>query len=264
MPPQQLELSLIPHRIENTLILQRALDGYVNATAMCTAAGKLFGHYNALRATQDFLTELSSDIGIPISELVVVIKGGNSAQQGTWVHPDVAINLGQWCSPKFAVAVSRWVRDWMAGNSKAGLPYHIRRYVANASQVPASHFSILNEMIFGIIAPLEARGYTIPEKMMPDISEGRMFCKWLREIKGIDTNLLPTYSHRFEDGRVVSAKLYPVDVLPDFRRHLNQSWIPKQARRYFGERDPNSLPYLEDVILALPPPVGYIGLGPAQ
>jgi hypothetical protein len=264
MPPQQLELSLIPHRIDNSLILQRAVDGYVNATAMCSAAGKLFGHYNSLRATQDFLAELSSDIGIPISELVVVIKGGNPSQQGTWVHPDVAINLGQWCSPKFAVAVSRWVRDWMSGKSKAGLPYHIRRYVANAGNVPATHFSILNEMIFGIIAPLETRGYTIPEKMMPDISEGRMFCKWLRDAKGIDTNSLPTYQHRFEDGRVVNAKLYPVDVLPDFRRHLNESWIPMQSRRYFGERAPESLPYLDEVILALPAPIGNIGLGLAR
>ncbi len=142
----------------------------------------------------------------------------------------------------------------MSGQANPGLPYHIRRYVANASQVPASHFSILNEMIFGIIAPLETRGFTVPENMMPDISEGRMFCKWLRDAKGLDTNALPTYKHSFEDGRVVSPKLYPLEVLPDFRRHLNESWIPRESRRYFGERAPASLPFLEALILALPAP----------
>ena len=255
-PPQhqQLELSLIPHTIDNSLIMQRAVDGFVNATAMCQAVGKEFAAYTRLNSTQAFLNELCADMGIHMSEIVITIRGGPPRQQGTWVHPDVAINLGQWCSPRFAVAVSRWVRDWLNGKAKPGLPYHIRRYVANASQVPATHFSILNEMIFGIIAPLETRGFTVPENMMPDISEGKMFCKWLRDAKGIDTNSLPTYRHSFEDGRVVNPKLYPIDVLPDFRRHLNEAWIPMASRRYFGERAPEALPFLDAVILALPAP----------
>ena len=35
--------------------------------------------------------------------------------QGTWVHPHVAINLGQWLSPKFAVRVAQIVEDWGRG-----------------------------------------------------------------------------------------------------------------------------------------------------
>ena len=46
-------------------------------------------------------------MGIPISELVIAKRGGS--KQGTFVHPDIAINLGQWLSPKFAVQVSRRV-----------------------------------------------------------------------------------------------------------------------------------------------------------
>ena len=254
MPTHQLSLTLITHKVQDSTIEQRAKDGYISATAMCKAAGKLFGHYNALDTTKAFLAELSSDIVIPISTLVQVIKGGDVSQQGTWVHPDVAINLGQWCSAKFAVAVSRWVRDWMTGKSKAELPYHIQRYMANMSEVPHSHFSILNEMIFGVIAPLEAQGYTVPESMMPDISQGRMFCKWLREAKGIDTDTLPTYRHIFSDGRVVHPKLYPLSVLEEFRHHLNQVWLKTRANAYFAERSPTALPYLEVVVLALPDP----------
>ena len=42
-----------------------------------------------------------------------MIRGGNPQLQGTWVHPYVAINLGQWLSPKFSVQVSKWVFEWM-------------------------------------------------------------------------------------------------------------------------------------------------------
>lgn len=250
----QLELALIPHEIENTLILQRAVDGYVNATAMCKAVGKMLGHYLENKTTKDFLTELASDIGMPISGLVIVKKGGISAEQGTWVHPDVAINLGRWCSPKFAVAVSKWVREWITGKSRMGLPYHIQRYMANMSEVPPTHFSILNELIFGLIAPLESRGYTLPDNMVPDISQGKMFCKWLRDVKGIDTDTLPTYRHSYGDGRVVRPKLYPLSVLEEFRQHFHEVWMKKEAPRYFKERSPEALPYLDAVLKALPAP----------
>lgn len=254
MPPQQLELALIPHEVDNTLILQRAVDGYVNATAMCQAVGKKLSHYLENKTTKDFLEELSSDAGIPASLLVIVKKGGIAAEQGTWVHPDVAMNLGQWCSPKFAVAVSRWVRDWISGKAKVGLPYHIQRYMANMSEVPHSHFSMLNELIFGLIAPLESRGYTLPEHMVPDISEGRMFCKWLRDSKGIDTDTLPTYRHAYADGRVVYAKLYPLALLEDFRKHFHEVWLPTKAIEYFQPRSPAAVPFLEDLVLSLPSP----------
>jgi len=249
----QLELILIPHKVENALINQRAVDGYINATAMCRAVGKKLGHYLENKTTQDFLAELSRDIGIPISGLVIIIKGGIIDVQGTWVHPDVAIHLGQWCSPKFAVQVSRWVREWVIGKSKPqNLPYHIQRYMANRSEIPPTHFSMLNEMIFALIAPLEIAGYTIPDDMVPDISAGRMFCKWLQNKKGIDTDSLPTYRHEYGDGRIVYPKLYPNEVLADFRKHFHKVWLPTRAEKYFQERDPKALKYLPKL---LPAPV---------
>ena len=252
--PVQLELALISHQIENTLILQRAVDGYVNATAMCKAVGKNFADYRRLGATVAFFDELAGSMGIPIDRLVITTTIGRNEARGTWVHPDVAINLGQWCSPKFAVAVSRWVREWITGQSKAGLPYHIQRYMANMSEVPHTHFSMLNEMVFGLIAPLESRGYTMPDNMVPDISEGLMFCKWLRDKKGVDTKSLPSYRHSYGDGRVVLPKLYPLALLEDFRAHFTQVWLPLKAVEYFNTRSPEALPFLMDYILTLPMP----------
>lgn len=99
----------------SALILQRVKDGYINATALCKAAGKLYGHYRENGNTDAFFSALVADIGIPMSELTEIRRGGNPQEQGTWVHPQVAVHLAQWASPEFAVQVSRWVYDWMRG-----------------------------------------------------------------------------------------------------------------------------------------------------
>ncbi|PPT44504.1 DNA-binding protein [Xanthomonas arboricola] len=248
----QFNLPLIQRQVNNSLIEQRQLDGYINATAMCQAAGKRFAHYMENGSTTDFLRELAADVGIPTSELIQVVRGGNGPQ-GTWVHPNVATHLAQWLSPKFAVAVAKWVHEWLAGRQpagapKPGLPHHIQRYLANRDQVPYTHFSILTEMTLGLIAPLEALGYTLPDHMVPDISEGKMFARWLRS-KGVDTSRVPTYKHSYADGRVVEAKMYPIGYMHDFRIHFNEVWLPTKALTYFRQRDPSALAFLERMLL---------------
>ena len=84
--------------------------------------------------------------------------------------------------------------------------------------------------------------------MIPDIALGRLFCKWLRDKAGIDTNSLPTYTHVFEDGRRVQAKAYPDSLLGAFRKHFREDWFPLRAEEYFRTRDPDGLPYLPRVL----------------
>jgi hypothetical protein len=247
----QQHLDLIPHTARGTVVYQRPADGYINATVMCHASGKQFKHYNENRTTRDFLDALSSEVGIPTSTLVQSISGGDHRLQGTWVHPQVAIHLAQWCSAEFAVKVSQWVYDWMSGNgapTKTQLPYHIRRYTANQQNVPIGHFSILSELTLALIAPMEVMGYTLPERMVPDISHGRMFCKWLRDKHGIDTDALPTYWHIYEDGRRVQAKAYPENLLAEWRRHFREEWLPNRAVEYFRGRDNAALEYLPKLL----------------
>jgi hypothetical protein len=247
----QTHLELIPHVVEKEIIQQRVKDGYINATAMCKAAGKRWPDYNRLGTTTAFIGELSSVVQIPTTELVQSVSGGTPEHQGTWVHPQVAIHLAQWLSPEFAVKVSQWVYDWMSGRSgpsAASLPYHLQRYLLNNDQVPAGYFSILAELSIMLIAPLEKFGYRLPPEMVPDISSGRLFCKWLRDEKGLDTDALPVYFHRYPDGRVVPAKLYPESLLADFRRHVREIWIPKHAIDYFRSRDGAALQYLHKLL----------------
>lgn len=66
----QYNLALISHEVDQQIIYQRSGDGYVNATAMCKAVGRLFADYNRSKQAQEFLSTLSDDMGIPISSLV--------------------------------------------------------------------------------------------------------------------------------------------------------------------------------------------------
>ena len=111
---------LVIRNFNNCNIRQRNTDGYLDATAMCKATGKLFADYRRLSSTEEFLAVLSKHVGLSVmgnhiteknQYLVQIIQGGTPEKQGTWVHPKVAIHLAQWCSAKFAVLVVDWVFD---------------------------------------------------------------------------------------------------------------------------------------------------------
>ena len=51
---------------------------------------------------------LESNTGIPALNLIEKKVGGN--HEGTFIHPDLAIQLAQWINPHFALQVSSWIR----------------------------------------------------------------------------------------------------------------------------------------------------------
>jgi hypothetical protein len=250
MPSHQYSLQLISHKVQDSIIEQRAEDGYINATAMCKAAGKLMGDYTRLSSTKEFLQELSADMGIPISQLIQVLRPGGEGLQGTWVHPQVSTHLAQWLSPRFAVQVSKWIQEWLSGKHTATkLPYHLERHMLNFHKIPTGYFSVLQEMTNRLTAPMEAHGHRLADNVLPDISQAKMLCKMLRDKHGIDTKTLDKYTHQFPDGREVAANLYPVKYLGEFHVLMAEEWMPKKAPEYFKKRDPSALAALDKMML---------------
>lgn len=246
-----LQTGFIDRIVEKEIIPQRITDGYVNATAMCKAAGKRWGDYAALSTTKPFIYELASVNGVAVNGLIQSIQGGVPQHQGTWVHPQIAIHLAQWLSPKFAVLVSQWVFEWMRGDVKgANLPYHLRRYMANAYRVPYGYFSMLNEVTLALIGPLEQMGFTLPSNMLPDGSLGKVFSKYLRDA-GYPVDTYPTYPHCYEDGREFDVRAYPNELLGELRRFFVEVWLKDRSVEYFAKRAPDALPYLQK-FLTLP------------
>ena len=254
-PNFQMTFAFIDRQIDNNIIQQRLLDGYVNATAICEAAGKKINDYYRLKSTGEYMDALSSETGIPVSALNQVVRGGVPELQGTWVHPYVATHLAQWADAKVAVKVNIWITEWMNGNIKAQgtMPYHLKRYLLNRGKIPVGYFSVFNEIIYSLIAPLEDIGYTLPDNLVPDISEAKIFCNWLRKEKGVEPKGFPTYTHEYGDGRnIPGVKLYPNEYLADFRAHFNDVWLLQRAQKYFAKKDITALPYLQKMILQLP------------
>jgi hypothetical protein len=118
------------HPVNGTCVEQRLTDGFINGTAMCVAHGKDISDWLRTDDTFETVVVLANDLGIvPISAkkpnsdktrlsacyptLVVVKRGAPEAGGGTWLHPDLAIQLAQWCNKSFALQVSRWVREWI-------------------------------------------------------------------------------------------------------------------------------------------------------
>jgi len=120
----------------HTLLQPRETDGYFNATLMCKAYGKHLPHWLSNQATKDVVNALSLEVGIPTSKLIEVVRGrGDKVQQGTWVHPDLAVQLAQWLDPSFALFVSRLVRDWFANHNKPKQPALPETYEAALEQL---------------------------------------------------------------------------------------------------------------------------------
>jgi len=97
--------------LNDVVIVSRTEDNYINATQLCQAGGKQFKHWYSLESTKLLINEAESEVGIPTSQLVDIKKGNSSEfSQGSWIHPDLAIQLAQWLSPRFALQVSKWIR----------------------------------------------------------------------------------------------------------------------------------------------------------
>jgi hypothetical protein len=93
-------------------------DGYIYATGLCSVSGKRMHNWLRLRETKN----LQKEIEKKLEEISVTQKGvtklaiekyqsGNAYSQGTWIHPDLGLNLAQWCSPNFSAQVSKWLRE---------------------------------------------------------------------------------------------------------------------------------------------------------
>jgi hypothetical protein len=108
-------MTTLTHTYKGFAISQET-DGYTCLTDMAKAAGKLVADYLKIDSTQAYLQALSTDMNIPLSSLVKVSKGGNG-KQGTWAHPDVAIDFAQWCNVNFKIWANRTLRGVIEGKA---------------------------------------------------------------------------------------------------------------------------------------------------
>ena len=97
--------TLVVRTWNDTPISRRTSDGYVNATAMCKANGKQWSKYRESDRCQTYLDALAETSEIRMFDLIESRQGQGG---GTWVHPQVAVDLARWISAPFAVWMDGW------------------------------------------------------------------------------------------------------------------------------------------------------------
>ena len=90
--------ALVSRSWNGTPISRRTIDGYVNATAMCKANGKQWSKYRESDRCQTYLDALAETSEIRMFDLIESRQGQGG---GTWVHPQVAVDLARWISAPF-------------------------------------------------------------------------------------------------------------------------------------------------------------------
>jgi len=239
----QLTLDLIPHAYQGEVISLRARDGYTNATAMCRAAGREWSEYRRRKVTEEFFTELALGLGISQAQLThteLGTPGGDARNQGTWVHPYIAIHLAQWLSPKFAVRVSQWVYEWMSGRppeEKVWQQFQ-DRITATFDSVPVGYFGIFKESS-DVYATMIVGGVNLGARMILDISVGQHWARYWRD-NGLEQRhgSAGSYDHNYPGyfpqslSNPQSAACYPEEALPDFRRWMRDIYMPTKLPAY--------------------------------
>ena len=89
---------------ENQVIFQIEKDGMINATELAKPFGKHKRPTFWLRtaAAKEYMEAYSDDAHICTSSLMSTVTG-KGRQQGTWMHPDIAIEFARWLNPRFGI-----------------------------------------------------------------------------------------------------------------------------------------------------------------
>lgn len=244
-PGQQ--LALIPHDYQGQTVTQRARDGFINATAMCRVAGKEWSRYRELKTTKDFFAALALDLGLNEGQLALTLygtPGGDARNQGTWVHPQVAVHLASWLSPEFAVQVTKWVMEWMSGRGPRDEVWRQfqDRISLTHNSVPAGYFCIFHETA-SIYATLIQGGATPGTRMILDISAGSHWGTHWRE-----NNLAARFGEPRKFDHHYPAYFpqalsnpqrpwcYPDAALEEFRRWMRSTYEQVKLPAYLNDQ----------------------------
>ncbi|WP_375494103.1 KilA-N domain-containing protein [uncultured Nostoc sp.] len=172
------KLAVIAHNINDSVVEQRRLDGYINATALASAyklaTGKRrdVGEWLSNKRTQETLEHLSSKTGIPVIELYQVFQGSPENGGGTWIHPKLAIRFGIWLSDEFGYLVEEWVEQWLTTGQS---PINSESLAATITAAIEQALTPINQRLEQIEQRLDAlpqakpkRPWTLPASTPPE------------------------------------------------------------------------------------------------
>lgn len=212
---------LITRAWNGTPIARRTTDGYVNATAMCRANEKQWHDYWRTDRATEYLEALEAETGITVSNLCLTTKGG--ANQGTWIHPQVAVDLARWISAPFAVFMDRWFLEELERRSLAEDNQPLALSPIEAIGTAAKVVSEIHQMI---------------ATHTPALIDARMEIELKRDLL-----LLKSVAVQSVTGMLpgTSSVLSPLDKLPRFMGVVVDPEIPIGVTEFFLQLNDSNL-----------------------
>ena len=97
-------------------------NGYLNATVVAAHFNRRVGNYLKSERTQEYISALAEKLsvtpkGATEDNQIVIIKQGGT-EQGTWLHPKLAVDFARWLDPKFAVWCDEQIEQILSGSHK--------------------------------------------------------------------------------------------------------------------------------------------------
>lgn len=237
--------SLVSRSWNGTPISRRTTDGYVNATAMCRANEKRWSDYRESDRCQQYLDALAQTTEIPVFDLIVSRQGHGG---GTWVHPQVAVDLARWISAPFAV----WMDGWFLEHLTKPAPKPVATSRLEAGEVVAlversvALFERLggmdqrDELLFKDIVRshvLSASSGAVPALPADDeltLSDAWMevFQEVLPRTKYRSAGILIANAYREDFGAEPPTRQQYVDGAPRNVKSYRRSWLVETLKRF--------------------------------
>lgn len=173
--------SLVTRSWNGHAIQRRRADGYVNATAICRAAGKHWKNYAQLLRSAEYIRALEGSAGIPADLLAQTVVTGHNHARGTWVHPRLAVDLARWISPEFAVWMDGWILEELEAKARPA-------QLALASSDAAAMVDLACE---GIKQSAERLGAMVGHPSVMSLQQADHALRHLKQMLGLAERLLP-------------------------------------------------------------------------
>ena len=229
--------NLIKH-LYNGAIVSQETDGYVSLTDMAKASDKQVAKYLENQSTKLFLEGLSQDLRIPLSSLIRVVKG-KGKQQGTWAHPEVAIDFAQWCSVPFRIWANRTLRGAITQSNpepKRAIADYSDRIVDLPKRLscPSGYWAVIEECGH-LLLDVERAGYPVDRFDLLDGSVGRRYSDF-RKVNNIsNSTAIATYK---VDAcpKPVAIAVYPYSEMGVFKQWLKEVYMASHLPKYLQEK----------------------------
>jgi len=96
--------------VNNTVVESRVSDNYINATKLCIAGGTQINIWISLESTKELLKAFESNYGLS-SNILLQTDDESTIKEDIWIHPDLAIQLGNWISHNIGIQICKWIRN---------------------------------------------------------------------------------------------------------------------------------------------------------